>query len=111
MMRHKLAGRSVAPVLVRDQKRALRVYRLPMYTDDALAGQVRRHARHNIATAFYGSGRTLGAKRLCRLDVQGFDTVDEDLLASSRAVAAFGVWTLRDLGDRRHRSCVTHPSC
>ena len=26
-------------------------------------------------------GRTLGAKRLCRLDVQGFDTVDEDLLA------------------------------
>ncbi len=26
-------------------------------------------------------GRTLGAKRLGRLDVQGFDTVDEDLLA------------------------------
>ncbi len=26
-------------------------------------------------------GRTLGAKRLCRLDVQGFDTVDEDLLS------------------------------
>jgi len=26
-------------------------------------------------------GRALGAKRLCRLDVQGFDTVDEDLLA------------------------------
>ena len=26
-------------------------------------------------------GRTLGAKRLCRLDVQGFDTVDEEVLA------------------------------